>query len=229
MITKGIVQRVDRRGNQFIVRVPLFESASTVNPVSLKAYQCIVPGLYNNLYVGDIVYIGFEENAMEKPIILGKFFKNYRTEDKAKGGSGNFTKLNILDKASMPASTTRFRYTANLETKYDKFNTPHKLADRIKENIIAINRLRLYVQPWNMRVDDGDLDAPSSLTALDSQYNRSVSGIDTTDSLFMSDFLYELYKNAPERPDDVNDKVFEVTTALNKSYRIEDTLKNLKK
>lgn len=225
MITKGIVQRVDRRGNQFIVRVPLFENASTVNPVSLKAYQCIVPGLYNNLYVGDIVYIGFEENAMEKPIILGKFFKNYRTEDKAKGGSGNFTKLNILDKASMPASTTRFRYTADKETKYDKFNTPHKLANRIKENIIAINRLRLYVQPWNMRVDDGDLDASNSLTALDSQYDKA-SG---TDSLFMSDFLYELYVNAPERPDDANDKVYEVTTALNTSYRIEDTLKNLKK
>lgn len=225
MITKGIVQRVDRRGNQFIVRIPLFESASTVNPVSLKAYQCIVPGLYNNLYVGDIVYVGFEENAMEKPIILGKFFKNYRTEDKAKGGSGNFTKINVLDKASLPAYTTRFRYKAAEEQKYKDFNTPKLLADRIKENIIAINRLRLYVQPWNIRVDDGDLDAPSSLIALDSQYNKA-SG---TDSLFMSDFLYELYTNAPKRPDDANDKVYEVNTALNKSYRIEDTLANLKK
>lgn len=224
MITKGIVQRVDRRGNQFIVRIPLFESASTVNPVSLKAYQCIVPGLYNNLYVGDIVYVGFEENAMEKPIILGKFFKNYRTEDKAKGGSGNFTKINVLDKASLPAYTTRFRYKATEEQKYENFNTPKLLADRIKENIIAINRLRLYVQPWNMRVDDGDLDAPNSLTALDSQYDKA-SG---TDSLFMNDFLYELYGNAPKRPDDANDKVYEVKAALNKSYRIEDTLNNLK-
>ena len=223
MITKGIVQRVDRRGNQFIIRVPLFESASTVNPVSLKAYQCIVPGLYNNLYVGDIVYIGFEENAMEKPIILGKFFKNYRTEDKAKGGSGNFTKLNVLDKASMPAYTTRFRYKDIEEQKYENFNTPCKLADRIKENIIAINRLRLYVQPWNMRVDDGDLDASDSLTVLDSLNDG------TPDSLFMSDFLYELYVNAPQRPDDANDKVYEVKADVNKSYRIEDTLANLKK
>jgi hypothetical protein len=45
----------------------------------------------------------------------------------------------------------------------------------------------------------------------------------------MRDFLYDLYVNAPERPDDANDKVYEVTTALNTSYRIEDTLKNLKK
>lgn len=223
MITKGIVQRVDRRGNQFIVRIPLFESASTVNPVSLKAYQCIVPGLYNNLYVGDIVYVGFEENAMEKPIILGKFFKNYRTEDKAKGGSGNFTKINVLDKASLPAYTTRFRYKATEEQKYKDFNTPKLLADRIKENIIAINRLRLYVQPWNMRVDDGDLDASDSLTALDSLNDG------TPDSLFMSNFLTDLYRKAPLRPDDENDKVYEVNTALNKSYRIEDTLANLKK
>jgi hypothetical protein len=221
MITKGIVQRVDRRGNQFIIRVPLFESASSVNPVSLKAYQCIVPGLYNNLYVGDIVYIGFEENAMEKPIILGKFFKNYRTEDKAKGGSGNFTKINVLDKASLPAYTTRFRYRAAEEQKYENFNTPSKLADRIKENIIAINRLRLYVQPWNMRVDDGDLDAPGSLTALDSLNDG------TPDSLFMSNFLTDLYRKAPLRPDDENEKVYAVPTDLNKSYRIENVLENL--
>jgi hypothetical protein len=218
MITKGIVQRVDRRGNQFIVRIPLFESASTVNPVSLKAYQCIVPGLYNNLYVGDIVYVGFEENAMEKPIILGKFFKNYRTEDKARGGSGNFTKINVLDKASLPAYTTRFRYKTTDEQKYEDFNTPKLLADRIKENIIAINRLRLYVQPWNMRVDDGNLDAPSSLTVLDSQNDG------TPDSLFMNEFLTDLYSKAPYRPDDENERVYRVLADLNKSYRIENTV-----
>lgn len=157
MITKAIVHKLDRDANRCLVRVPLFETASNPNPVVLTAYPSIVPGLFNNLYIGDIVYVGFEENALEKPIILGKFYKNAKTENKAKGGAGNFNTLNVLAKASVPSST-RFRYTDALEASYEDFNTPKKLADRIKENIEAIKYLNLYTQPWNMRVDDGDLD-----------------------------------------------------------------------
>ena len=72
MITKGIIRSINKAGNRCIVRMPLFETASSSAPVEAEALISITPGFYNNLFVGDIVFLSFEENALEKPIIIGK-------------------------------------------------------------------------------------------------------------------------------------------------------------
>ena len=216
MITKAIVQKIDRDANQCLVRVPLFESASSTNPVVLIAYPSIVPGLFNNLYVGDIVYVGFEENAMEKPIILGKFYKNAKIENKAKGGAGNFNTLNVLSKASIP-STTRFRYRDADEAEYEKFNTPRRLTDRVKENIAAINYLELYTQPWNLRIDDGDLDIETTII------NDTCRDIgDRKGPLILTEPpKVEKYADIPPAPSAATVNAYKTVKNQNFSYRIE--------
>ena len=47
----------------------------------------IVPGIYNSYKTGDIVFIGFEENKMELPVILGKLFVS--ASDEAGSYRGN--------------------------------------------------------------------------------------------------------------------------------------------
>ena len=67
MVTKGIIRSINRAGNRCIVRMPLFETASSTVPIEVEALVSITPGMFNNLFVNDVVFIAFEENALEKP------------------------------------------------------------------------------------------------------------------------------------------------------------------
>ena len=72
MVTKAVVRSINKKGNRCIVRMPLFENASSASPVEAEALVSITPGFFNNIFVNDIVFVAFEENALEKPIIIGK-------------------------------------------------------------------------------------------------------------------------------------------------------------
>lgn len=84
MLTKGIIESVDFLSNTSTVRLPIFEGTSGV-PVMLPATISIVPGLYNAYKQGDVVFVGFENNALNKPVILGKLFIDNVTESTADG------------------------------------------------------------------------------------------------------------------------------------------------
>jgi hypothetical protein len=176
LITKAIIQNVDYTGNKCLVRIPLFETASSKSEVEVTALINIPPGIFNNLYPGDIVFVGFEENAIEKPIILGKLYRGANFETNARGGNGNFDHLKVFTSAAIPSSTL-FVYPEATAKFYQEYNTPKKLADKIMENTELINKLsehhemdmetlRLCIQPWNLEIDDGNLDANPS-TAID--------------------------------------------------------------
>lgn len=201
MITKAVVQNVDFEGNKCLVRIPLFETASSDTEVEVTALINNPPGIFNNLYPGDIVFIGFEENALEKPIILGKLYRGANFEINARGGNGNFDHLKAFTSASVPSSTL-FVYPELIAEEYLDYNTPKLLADRIKEtkewlNALAehheldMEKLRLYLQPWNLKIDDGDLDALSSAT-IETTSTRAY-GIDLT-----ADAPPTLYNVTPE-------------------------------
>lgn len=169
MITKAIIKKVDWAGNKCLVRIPLFETASSNSEVECTALINIPPGIFNNLYPGDIVFVGFEENAIEKPIILGKLYRGANFEINARGGNGNFDSLQVFTSASLPCDT-HFVYPEDLAQEYEDYDTPKELADRLKEmrdylNMLSIHHeedmelLRLYMQPWNLEIDDGNLDS----------------------------------------------------------------------
>lgn len=176
MITKAIVRSINKAGNRCIVRMPLFETASNLSPVEAEALVSITPGFFNNIFVGDVVFVGFEENALEKPIILGKLYRGTNFENETPGGMGILDKLLVRTEASLPAVDTHFIYPASIEKQYENFNTPKKIADYIKwleaftkKRIIQLETnfkcLKNWVQ-WQLRaenveVDDGDIDSTS--------------------------------------------------------------------
>lgn len=172
MITKAVVKNVDYGGNKCLVRIPLFETASSDAEVEVHALINNPPGIFNNLYPGDIVFIGFEENALEKPIILGKLYRGANFESNALGGNGNFNHLKVFTSAAIPSSTL-FVYPKEIASTYADYNTPKLLADRIMEirdwlNLLSehheldMEKIRLAMQPWNLEIDDGDLDLTSN-------------------------------------------------------------------
>jgi hypothetical protein len=94
----------------------------------------IVPGIYNSYKTGDVVFIGFEENKMELPVILGKLFVSASAEASSYRGSVSGNSLDITDTAQLPYSTI-FNYDKISQNNalYSSLNTPKKLADSIIE------------------------------------------------------------------------------------------------
>ena len=141
-------------------------------PVVAEALVSITPGMYNNLAVGDTVFISFEENALEKPIILGKLFSGSTDENKTKGGMGIVDSFKARTAATIPSSTL-FEFPKEIKEEYKNLKTPKKMADYIKwleklvkkfitrsdENFRCFkNWVQYQLEPENVEIDDGDID-----------------------------------------------------------------------
>lgn len=187
MITKGIIRSINKAGNRCIVRMPLFENASSSSPVEAEALVNITPGLFNNLFVGDIVFLGFEENALEKPIILGKLYKGISNENTTPGGAGVLDTLRVNTSAAVPATTTTFVFAPNIQNDYKNLKTPKKMADYIKWLEALTKKLvdqldssfrcfknwtQWQLKPENVEIDDGDLDSPNYKASIPLQYQE---------------------------------------------------------
>lgn len=174
MVTKGIIRSINRAGNRCIVRMPLFETASSTVPIEVEALVSITPGMFNNLFVNDVVFIAFEENALEKPIIIGKLYTGSSIEANTPGGAGILDNLNVRSTASMPAATTTFVFQGDTKGEYKNFKTPKKIADYIKwleRTFMSLlmqldNHFRCFknwtqyqLLPENVEIDDGDIDS----------------------------------------------------------------------
>lgn len=172
MITKAIVQSINANGTRCIVRMPLFESSASTAPIEAEALISITPGVFNNLSVGDRVFVAFEENAIEKPIIVGKLFRGADIEGHTKGGGAIFNTLKVSSTASLPASTT-FAFPAGLQSSYVNLTSFKQIADYVKwlesftkknvtkqeDNFKCFkNWAQWQLKPENVEIDDGDID-----------------------------------------------------------------------
>ncbi len=146
MLTKAIIQSIDYTKNMCRVRIPLFENASrNVTMIEADAQINIVPGIYNSYKTGDVVFIGFEENKMELPVILGKLFVSASAEAGSYRGNVSGNSLAITDTAQLPYSTLfDFSKIAQNNKLYTNLNTPKKLAD----SILDLQRTQAQVQKY---------------------------------------------------------------------------------
>jgi hypothetical protein len=158
--------------------MPLFETASSSSPVEAEALISITPGLFNNLFVNDIVFISFEENALEKPIILGKLYTGSAVENNTKGGTAILDTLKVRTAATIPCSTL-YEFPDSIKQDYKDLKTPKKMADYIKwlENFTKAlfsqledhfrcfkNWVQWQLKAENVEVDDGDIDKDTKLS-----------------------------------------------------------------
>ena len=104
LVTKAIIRSINSAGNRCVVRMPLFETAASSAPVEAEALVNITPGMFGNLNIGDVVFVAFEENALEKPIILGKLYKGASSENTTRGGMGILDSLRVNTAATIPSS-----------------------------------------------------------------------------------------------------------------------------
>lgn len=108
MITKGIVVgKSTSDNNKYIVRLPIFNSLagtpqSTPDDELNEAILCSIPNIRNVVNTGDVVIVGFEDNDMGRPIILGRLFLS---EQDVKCGL-DLDSLSVASNCNLPASTT---------------------------------------------------------------------------------------------------------------------------
>ena len=105
MITKAIIKETNKIGsNKFKVYIPLLRNANDEEADAIfDATLCYTSGILYTLNVDDVVFVAFEDNLVEKPIILGKLFQG-ENKDNANAHL-NIKTLNVTDKCILPNNT----------------------------------------------------------------------------------------------------------------------------
>lgn len=105
MITRAIINKIDYESNKIRVRIPIYdgaqnsqESTSDDDDLSWASVLCI-PGLTIDYKIGDIVIVGFEDDDIGKPIILG-YLRLVNGESDEARISANLNNLTVNDKLS---------------------------------------------------------------------------------------------------------------------------------
>ena len=79
MIFKAFIKELPKNDNKYVVRVPALED-NTTREMVLSALLCNQPGEYAGYKVGDVVFVEFENNKLDVPIILGKLYTGIEKE-----------------------------------------------------------------------------------------------------------------------------------------------------
>jgi hypothetical protein len=101
MITTGKIVAINAAVYQ--VRLPIFESAGINKQCIVNCTLCYNPGNLNAYIINDLVYVGFVNNELSKPVILGKIYEGL--ENKATNFSYS-SSLEVTEKAILPSDTT---------------------------------------------------------------------------------------------------------------------------
>lgn len=101
MLTKAIIKETNKIGdNKYLVYIPLFQLANqTEQDAIYEATLCTDDCINNSLKVGDVVFVDFEDNRYEKPVIQGKLFTT--KENKEMTSQAIFKTLKVNEKVDL--------------------------------------------------------------------------------------------------------------------------------
>lgn len=129
MIQYGIIEKIDYTTNRFLVRLPIFETNEDGRKIILEAVLCYQPGLYHGYNLGDVVVLGFINNHLDAPIILGKVFNGQEDSGLA---STNAADLKITQKAELPLNSSIGNLT---------YSDLEEAVNFVKESKVEVNSL----------------------------------------------------------------------------------------
>ena len=108
MITKAIIVETPlNNSNKFKIQIPtLIKANNNKDNFILDATLCYQPGVILGYNIGDVVFVAFEDNYIEKPIILGKLYKTDSLDTDVNSQIYNISyNLNVTNNCTLPAST----------------------------------------------------------------------------------------------------------------------------
>lgn len=171
MIVKGEIQSAQNStgiyssyDTRYRVRLPIFENAADGTPIIVEAllnYPLNYKGVYQ---AGDIVWVAFENNDFNHPVIIGSFYspKAIQKEEESTPAALTPDSLEVASTAILPEDTT---LGGDITTAYirDNINALNKKAeevDRQIDDLITENEdytfLKLYRHTTTFTVDNVD-------------------------------------------------------------------------
>ena len=114
MITKAIVKAIPSTdNNKYTVYIPLLRNANDSEAdATFSATLCFLNGVFYSLAIDDVVYVAFEDNYYEKPVIIGKLYTGSENRNSVPTQITAKT-IKVLDKAQFPSDTTISDKTIN--------------------------------------------------------------------------------------------------------------------
>ena len=126
MITEAEIKSINYASNSCTVRIPIFETTNSNEPVILEAKILIQPGIYNGYEIGNSVWVGFADNQYGKPVVIGKIFESAQIEGTNNTSAIQGSNLVIKKSAELPLNTKIGINDAD-------FNNISKIIENIKE------------------------------------------------------------------------------------------------
>lgn len=114
MILKAQIVSIDYNTGSCQVHIPQFDLASSTSAAILTAQFCETPGVYKGYNVSDLVWVAFEKNLIDEPVVIGHLGVPLTT-DNAKGGALLGQTLEIQTRAQLPKET----FIKTAESDYD--------------------------------------------------------------------------------------------------------------
>lgn len=111
MITTGIIKNINvssdtnHINNLYSVEIGILKTPiSESEQATLECTCCLPGGIYDSYKEGDMVYIGFVNNLLNYPVILGRIYKG--TSDVEPRSLNAIDNLNVYSSASLPENTS---------------------------------------------------------------------------------------------------------------------------
>ena len=112
MITRAYIEEIDYDNARVKVRIPLLNgvvnSKYSTPPSQLSwAKIIIIPGIEVQYNVGDVVFVGFEDNDVSYPVVLGYMMTTKESRvNKDLKVTLTATSLKVKDSAELPSNLT---------------------------------------------------------------------------------------------------------------------------
>jgi hypothetical protein len=108
MITKGIVEEIISP-NEIRVRLPVYDRAKDTSSATKTedltvAAVCGLPNCYNYVDIGDVVFVGFEDNTTYRAVILGHLITG--SAERSPTVQASFSSLNVTGNTSLSQNTS---------------------------------------------------------------------------------------------------------------------------
>ena len=157
MIVKGIIKSIDYTGNTCTVRIPVFESAANENEVVVPATLSTLPGIYNGYKEEDVVFITFENNDYDMPIVIGKLYLGVENEKNDPRGAIVCNNITAAQPISIPISSQltldndpQHSTIVGVDNGIDSYKSIADLAKNLQKQDEKIGSLSVKV------IDDGE-------------------------------------------------------------------------
>ena len=135
MIQKGIVKEVQHAENRIIVRITLYETAGG-NEALFSCVTANQPGIINGYTEVYIVFVDFENNSLDYPVIVGNLYRGLNEIKSRSGFVGD--SINVVGSS--------------------KFSTDFQVGEISYRDLLSLKKYLNLVEEGNVGFDEIKID-----------------------------------------------------------------------